>query len=271
MNTVLRYGLGAVVAIPLLPIMYFQGKRIYKSVPKLPEAIGPYGETSASITKGGLKVITIGESTIAGVGVDTHENGFTGSLARQLSEKLNKKVSWNVYAKSGYTAEKISEKILPLIKETKVDLIVIGLGGNDAFKLHSIQKWRNDITRLIAELQEKYRDTPIVFTNMPPIKAFPAFTSTIKFVMGNLVRLFGKELEQIAALKKGVYYNSIEVKLTDWLKQMDLESDITSFFSDGVHPSPLAYQTWGADMARFIADTVELNDSINSSIEKNLL
>lgn len=77
----LRYTLGAICTIPFLPLMYFQGKRIKASVPELPEAKGPEGsvlvEPPASKK---LRMLTIGESTVAGIGVETHEEGFSGTL-----------------------------------------------------------------------------------------------------------------------------------------------------------------------------------------------
>ena len=39
----LKYTLGSVLTIPLLPIMYYQGKRIRANVPELPEASGIRG------------------------------------------------------------------------------------------------------------------------------------------------------------------------------------------------------------------------------------
>jgi hypothetical protein len=46
--------------------------------------------------RGTLNLITIGESKIAGVGVKTHEEGFTGSLAMELSVLLGCDVRWKV-------------------------------------------------------------------------------------------------------------------------------------------------------------------------------
>ena len=78
MNKV-KYFFGAIVSVPLLPFLYFQGKNIRKKVPKLPEAKEPKGFINGNFNKT-LNILSIGESTIAGVGVGHHKNGFTGSL-----------------------------------------------------------------------------------------------------------------------------------------------------------------------------------------------
>jgi lysophospholipase L1-like esterase len=250
----LKYYLGSIISLPLLPILYYQAKKIRQNVPILPEAQNPKGyiKTAAERT---LKVLVIGESTIAGVGVDFHENGFTGHLAKEIADLQNTSVLWRVYAKSGYTAKMVRNKLLPIIEDTNADIIVIGLGGNDAFKLNSPELWMLQINLLIKSLKRKFPKTPIYFTNMPPIKEFPAFTSTIKFVIGNLVEIFGKRLHRRVYKKENVYYNNEIISLNTWKKRFNLEGNINTFFSDGVHPSKLTYQVWGKDMAQFIINS----------------
>ena len=253
----LRYYLGVILAVPLLPVLYFQGKKIRKNVPNLPEAKNPKGYLKTT-SENTLKMLVIGESTIAGVGVDFHENGFTGALAKEISNKTESSILWRVYAKSGYTAKMVRKKIIPTIEDSTADLIVVGLGGNDAFKLNSPDVWIFQINLLIKTLKRKFPKTPIYFTNMPPIKEFPAFTNTIKFVIGNLVEILGERLYRRVRKKENVYYNKEIIALKTWQKRHNLEGNIDVFFSDGVHPSKLTYQTWGKEMAQFIMKTKNL-------------
>jgi lysophospholipase L1-like esterase len=248
-----KYFFGSVLAVPFLPLLYFQGKKIRATVPRLPEAQGTEGLVSNGDVRT-VRMITIGESTIAGVGVATHEIGFSGTLAKELATKLKVNVSWKVYAKSGYTAMRVTEKIVPTITDEAVDLIVIGLGGNDAFALNSPHRWGRDIGQLILALRKKYKNTPIAFTNMPPIKEFPAFTSTMKFTLGNLVILLGEKLETVVAKEKNVFYQSRNITLKDWIERMNIDRTEKDFFSDGVHPSQLTYQTWAKDFSMFILE-----------------
>ncbi len=247
-----KYIFGVILSIPLLPLMYFQGKKIKASVPELPEAKGIKGSTTNANSKKTLNLLTIGESTIAGVGVKTHEEGFTGTLAKELSSRLSANVDWKVYARSGYTARRVHQKIIPKIQESHADIIVVGLGGNDAFTLNRPNTWRKDMSMLITALKLKFPFATIVFCNMPPIKEFPAFTPLIKFVIGNLVELLGKELNEIVQKYDNVYYIDEVITLQRWIKKMKIEAPKSAFFSDGVHPSKLAYQTWAKDMANTI-------------------
>lgn len=261
-----KYILGAFITIPLLPIMYFQGKRIRASVPSLPEAKEPEGSTSLP-SKHKLKLLTIGESTIAGVGVATHAEGFTGTLAEALAEKLDSNIEWKVYAKSGYTAKLVTRKLVPRISETHADLIVVGLGGNDSFTFNSPQKWAKDIDELITALRAKFGETPILFTSMPPIKLFPAFTPLIKFSMGNLVELLGEKLEQTVKRHKHVFYDAQKISFENWIDKIGRDTDASEFFSDGVHPSKLTYQVWAKETARFIFSNLDMRALIKTKID----
>jgi len=78
-----KYIIGNILSIPLFPILYFQGKHIRKSIPQLPEAKVPQGVCDKGNQP--FRLLGLGESTIAGVGVVKHEQGFTGHLAKLLA------------------------------------------------------------------------------------------------------------------------------------------------------------------------------------------
>lgn len=262
----LKYLIGALISLPLLPLMYVQGKKIRSVVPRLPEAKGTTGiaPTPASSAKK-LNLLTIGESTIAGVGVSTHEEGFSGTLARTLAEKLQINVHWRVYAKSGYTARRVVQDLLPTIAEEQAGLIVIGLGANDAFTLNNPNNWKSAIRMLIEALQAQHPNAVLVFCNMPPIKEFPAFTPLIKFTVGNLIELLGQELASVVKEYKNVHYFGEIIKINAWAKKLQIEANYTAFFSDGVHPSKLTYQLWAKDVAHNIVNQEQIRNALTKA------
>ena len=88
----LKYLFNFIYNLPLIPIIYFQGRRIKATVPILPDAIGLEGVEGQSVQQ--INLLTLGESSIAGVGVDHHKNGLTGALAQSLFQKYNYKISY---------------------------------------------------------------------------------------------------------------------------------------------------------------------------------
>lgn len=259
----LKYSFGALLSIPLLPLMYYQGKRIRSRVPQLPEASGREGHCTVPNAAGKpLKLLAIGESTIAGVGVETHAEGFTGTFAQELALLLQREVDWKVYARSGYTASRVTKKILPKITESEADILLIGLGGNDAFTLNRPSKWSKEIRALIEKIQKAFPEALIVFCNMPPIKAFPAFTSLIKWTIGNLVEILGEELQKVSQAYPNVVYMNEKLTLQAWIEKYALKEGEKAFFSDGVHPSKLTYQVWAKDIARSLWEQKVLQERL---------
>jgi lysophospholipase L1-like esterase len=252
-----KYLLGAALSLPLLPILYVHGQRIRASVPTLPEAAQPEGVSHTDAPEPPLTVLFLGESTMAGVGVATHQAGFAGAMADHLATGMGRSIHWRVYARSGYTARRLCEKMVPKITESHADLIAIALGGNDAFHLNTPWRWRADMAALVLALRERFPDTPIVFANMPPIKAFPALTPLTRFVVGNLVEILGETLAELCATLPNVHYYDRVITLEDWVTRLQIQAAPADFFSDGVHPSPLTYQTWGRDMAAYCLAVVQ--------------
>jgi lysophospholipase L1-like esterase len=248
-----KYLFNSIVTVLVLPIIYYQGKKIKANTPKLQEAKGFEGESFQDFNNA-LNLITLGDSSMAGVGVKTHKEGFIGTLADELASHYSINVYWKVYAKSGFTTLKVKDILIPTIQEKKLDLIVIGIGGNDAFKLTNPKEWICNIKSLIADIRSKYKSQPIVFTNMPPVREIPAFTYLIKYIMGNLIDAYSDELVKLVKNTDNVFYCSSRISYSDYTKRYNLNSHPNDFFSDEdkFHPSKLAYQIWAKDISNFI-------------------
>ena len=250
--------MATLLALPLLPVLYLQSKIVRAKVPILPEAKGPSGKSNSS-TSDELDVLIIGESTIAGVGVDTHEEGFAGAFAKALSDQFNTTVNWKVAAKSGFTAKDVRDKIIPTLDKGKADIILIGLGGNDTFTLTHPKKWQRHIKNLISDLREIYPSSPVVFLNMPPIADFPAFPPLMQKILGAQVDYLSNALSIAIEGFHDVYYSSEKITLNKWLERLNMDAPSTVFFSDGVHPTKLTYETWARETAMFIQANAILN------------
>ena len=138
--------------------------------------------------------------------------------------------------------------------------------------MSSPKKFIKDVRELIKSLQLKFKKTPILFINMPPIKEFPAFTSLKKFTIGNLVDILGKELVKIVADFEKVHYYARVVRSNYFIERYKLNITPTDFFSDGVHPSKVAYQIWAKDVSNYIIQCKKIKSEMlrNIMITKNV-
>ena len=72
---------------PLLPVALAQGLWLRGQVPRLPEASGPREDTVAGAAGMPLRLLLLGESTVAGVGAPTQEQALAAQLARALATR----------------------------------------------------------------------------------------------------------------------------------------------------------------------------------------
>lgn len=250
---IVKYMLSLLATIPFLPVMYVQGKAIKKKVPKLPPAKSPSGYVDRNATST-MSILGIGESTMAGVGINHHADGMLAAMSVTLSRSWKVNINWDIYAESGYNVKRINDEVIPIIPHRIVDLIVVAVGGNDAFDLATPWVFRQEIGRLIRLLQSAQPGVPIVFTNMPPIRNFPAFTPLIRRVIGGLVEIHGEVISGLIENYENVYFNSEIITLDSWADRLGIDMNEGDYFSDGVHPSALTYKTWGEAMADYIVE-----------------
>lgn len=247
----LKYLSNLLLAAPFYPLLKYQGKKVRATVPDLL----PPTDMEGIVNQGNsiFNLLVLGESTMAGIGVKSHVEGFTGSFAKELAITNQQTVKWKVAAKSGFTASQVEKEILPIVTDRKWDLIVIGLGANNAFVMDSPTKWQREIKNLIGQIRKKWSKTPILFLQMPPIADFPALTPLLRFFLGREVKILGETLAKMVQNFSDVYYIDEIITLKGWLKKYPSYDglSIDDFFSDGVHPSKLTYQLWAKEAALF--------------------
>lgn len=233
------YVLGGAIVLPFLPFLFWQGKRVRRKVGRLPDAKGEIVGQCGNFEKT-LNLLAIGESTVAGVGARTHTEALAGQLAKFLSLAVEKTVRWHVLGESGITARETLQRLMPQLPDAQMDLIVVALGGNDAFKVNSPNRWRREMTKILATLKRKYPNAVILMANSPRVVDFPVLPQPLKFVLWRVSRLQHEVGKILAAADEKVFYFD------------EAETVDERFFSDGVHPSEYGYALWSEAMIKFL-------------------
>lgn len=225
--------------LPVVPLLYLQGQLTRKKVGVLPAAEGgPNG--IAGEGENTVKLLVLGESTVAGLGARTHELALAGRFSGELSRHLGQPVKWTVIGKNGVTARRTINELLPQVPDERFDYILLGLGGNDVMKLSSPVKWRRDMIELLGILREKNPDAPIFITNCPMIKMSTAIPHPIKFILWELSKAHDSNIKEFTAVMERVFYY-----------HQPRELEIEGFFADGIHPSEKGYADWSEAMMKF--------------------
>ncbi len=245
------YIVGGIIVLPFVPFLYWQGRRVRKKVGRLPDAsgatVGKFGEYDETIN-----LLAIGESTVAGVGAKNHTEALGGQLAKYLSLELRKSVRWHILGESGITVNETLEKLVPDLPETKMDFVVVALGGNDTFKVSSPNRWRNGMAKLIETLRGKYPNAVILLANTPRVKDFTALPKTLKTVLWRISHLHHENAKTLIGEYENVFYYDEAGAVED------------GFFADGVHPSAHGYALWAEAMIKSLMRKMKAK-SLNES------
>lgn len=247
--------LAAILTPPLLPVLLAQGYWIRKRTPRLPDAAGPREGTVAGEGEP-IKLIGLGESTVAGIGAATHETGLTGQLAVALSRHAQRRVDWLVAARSGINARLSLAELVPKLTGQRADAVLIALGVNDSIEFHTARRWAADLEKLIESVRGQVGDALVLLSGVPPLDYFPALPEPLSSVLGARSFL----LEQASIKLANRMTRVVHVPF-----QIDRKRCAELFCADGFHPSELGYRLWAEQLASAFAvftDISRTNDSL---------
>lgn len=230
-----RYLLSGLFVLPFTPFLYLQGQYTRLRVGRLPDAVGE----PAGVVEGGdrtVRLLAIGESTVAGVGVKDLKQALAARFAEHYSRATGSTVRWRAMGVSGITVRRALKEIVPELPDDEFDIVVVALGGNDVFALNSPVGFRKDMTELITSLRAKSPEAAIFLANVPMIRDALALPHPLKYVLAKLAKMQHFNVIDLVSLLDDVYY-------FDDVKRVKEE-----FFSDGVHPSEFGYDIWASEM-----------------------
>ncbi|MGF1757166.1 SGNH/GDSL hydrolase family protein [Photobacterium sagamiensis] len=226
------------------PVFVVQGLYVRKVTPQLEEATGA---RSGRCGQGKLlRLLLIGDSAAAGVGVHNQSKALSGNLVGALSEKFQ--LEWQLLAKSGYTTKDTYDMLIHQPKE-HYDVVVASLGVNDVIKTLTTKDWLNHQKALVVFIREHFSCRQIVLTKIPPMEKFPALPPPLRWYLGRKARDFNRHLSHWTTSQDDCELIDINHRLTT--EQMA---------TDGFHPGPGIYQFWGQSIAQVIKTRWHSND-----------
>lgn len=239
----MRLGLAGLAASGLLvllfPVLFFQAWRLRDRIPRLPEAPGP---RKGHLPGHGrpLRLLVLGESPAAGVGVDSFELSVGPRLAARLAEHSGRPVDWQVLAANGRTAADLAIREVSGLESAPVDLVIIALGVNDTLRFHATRRWLAGIKVLIRMLQRRCgSEVSVLVTPVPDLARFPALPGPLRHVLGLKARALDAALARRLAGSRQVHRPEVA-----------LDGAAPDFFaSDGFHPGPAGHQAWAERLA----------------------
>lgn len=233
----IRPGLAGVAAGAILaPVLLGQGLYVRRVTPRLPE---PAGSRCGRVGSGPLlKLLIIGDSAAAGVGVNDQRQALAGRLAVALSNHFE--LHWRLIARTGVTTRDALATVQASAPES-FDVVVTSLGVNDVISRLNLSSWRHEQRRLREQLRSRFGIRQLIVTGLPPMGWFPALPQPLRWYLGQRAGWLDRMLREDLAQEPDAEFLSVA-----------FGPEKTLMASDGFHPGAAAYRQWAEAVAELI-------------------
>ena len=232
--------LAAILSWLLLPVYVVVGLRVRARMLRMAPAFGP---RRASLPGRGkpLRLLVLGDSSVAGVGVSHTSHGLAHRIAENLSRMTGRPVTYVMHGNNSAVAGQLRDYVVPHLPAEPFTHVIVSVGANDAKNFHSGKRWRRDFGTLLYALKTKYPEATIVWSRLFDFAKLPSIPPSLGLVL-NLRRAIICRMADELCIERGAHAAPL----------MDITYD-EGLSRDGFHASGLGYRMWGRHLAGFIA------------------
>jgi len=218
------------------PILLAQGYYVRRVTPRLEE---PAGERSGIDGAGPpLRLLVVGDSAAAGVGVDTQAAALSGQLVAALAPDF--RVEWKLLATTGHTTRDVLARLEAEAPEA-FDVAVTSTGVNDVTGHTPPKQWLAQQERLVGLLRSRFQVRQLLLSSIPPMQRFPALPMPLGWYLGQRAELLNRSLGDWVQRDGGCEFVEPVFPLEPGL-----------IAADGFHPGAAAYSIWARHLAERI-------------------
>jgi lysophospholipase L1-like esterase len=226
----------------LSPLLVAQAVVARARTPRLPEAAGA---REGEIGRGPrLRLLMLGDSSAAGVGVAAQSQALAGYLPKALARQAGVRVQWRLRAQAGLTS---AQCLLQLAScaPFEADVAVVVLGVNDVVDQVPSRSAVAARESIANRLRNGHGVAHVVFAPLPPVQHFPALPQPLRWVAGQDAKRHDDAVAAWARTRDDVSHVPIDLPLN-----RELMAD------DGFHPGEPVYRICGTALAEHIATQV---------------
>jgi lysophospholipase L1-like esterase len=229
----------AAAKLGLGPILLPQAAWLRRTALRLPEAPGAReGEIGEGETR--LRLLVVGDSSAAGVGLADQAQGLALPLAHKLSERMQGAVSWQLVARTGVNTAEARE----LVAQTALrpaDVVVTALGVNDVSSQTTAQRFVEETSLLWSDLKRRTGARWAVLSGLPPMHLLTAVPQPLRWYLGRYAAWLDGAVRQWAQGQK------LGHCALQWAEGAEMLAH------DGFHPGPALYPLWTDRLAAMVA------------------
>jgi len=224
-----------------LPVYVWQGLGVRRRSLRMPPPPAPV----SSQTKGKgkpLRLLVIGDSSAAGVGVDTFKKSLAGRLQHWLALKSGRPVHLRNSGNNSATSSQIRDYVVPHLEREDFDYISLNIGTNESKNFHTGRRFRRDFGTLIYVLKNRFPGATIIWSGVIDMAEVPALPFPLNKILGIRSRVILKN-GRILCHERGAL-----APKSNWQPVPE------NFSKDGFHASEKGYDEWAEELAEFIIE-----------------
>ena len=189
-----------------------------------------------------LKVLIVGDSSAAGVGVLTIGESLGGQLPDLLAEKLQRPIAVRIAGNNSATAGQIRDYVVPHLADEAYDYICLNIGTNDAKNFHTGRRFCKEFGTLLYALKSKWPNATIIWAGVLDMANVPALPVLLGKILGIRSRIIDRN-GKILCRERGAL-----APVSEWQPVAE------NFAVDGFHASAKGYREWAEGLADYIAE-----------------
>lgn len=224
---------------PLYPVYAWQGIATRLRTERLaPPADEPHGSIPGSGDP--FRLLVIGDSSAAGVGVDRVADSLAGQLAKLIAEATGRPVVFRAAGANSAVSAQVRDHVLPHVEPRDWTHVVLSLGTNDMKNFHSVPRFKRDFGTLVYALKTRFPEARIYWPEMIDMRRVPAMPPALARILDIRADAFNAKAERLCR-ERGA-------RLVPALDNIQRQG----FSRDGFHASAAGYRAWAEKLADVI-------------------
>jgi len=217
------------------PVLLPQARWVRRTALRLPEAAGPR-EGVVGDGEPALRVLVVGDSSAAGVGLADQAQALALPLAHELRQRLQAAVGWQLVARTGVDSVE-AQAMVAEADLRPAHVMVTVLGVNDVTAQRSAPAYVDELAKLWSLVQRRTGARWAIACGLPRVGLLTALPQPLRWYLGR-------------------YSDWLDAAVERWTAAQDLgfcglrwAGEATHLGEDGFHPGAAVYPLWAQQLA----------------------